>query len=86
MALAFLWFHRALLIAIDQPALSLRPHFRALAWLQRQMLVVDQDSNATTSDRRPHRGKIEQHDVDFLCRGVFPEIALGPVRQRLNAH
>ena len=53
---------------------------------KRHALVVDHDELAVARHHRARRGEIERNHVELLERDVAPHVALGPIRQREDAH
>ena len=56
------------------------------ARLERQPIVVHHDQGAAAMHHRPHACEIERHHRDLFQHDVFPDIELGPVRQRKHPH
>ena len=61
-------------------------HFRRLAWLKRQPIVVDHDQRARALHDRTRLGEIERDDRNILGFDVVPDVELGPIRQRKHPH
>jgi len=59
---------------------------RLLTRLERHAIVVDHDQNPTAFDDRPEFGEIERHDGDLFRGDIFPNVELGPIRQRKDPH
>ena len=57
-----------------------------LAGHERHALVIDHDERAVALDDRALLGEIERHDRDVLALDIFPDVELGPVREREDAH
>ncbi len=57
-----------------------------LAGLERHAVVVDHQQRPVAAHHGPLGGEVERHDRDMLALDVVPDVELGPVRERKDAH
>src|SRR5258708_6289973 len=71
-------------IAAQRPE-SDRSDLWALAWFERETVVIDHDKRPAAANHRARLREIERDNGDSLLMEVNPDVDLGPVRERKHA-
>ncbi len=61
-------------------------HLDLFAGLRLQTLVVDHQQLAVAQYGRAIGGEVERHDVELFAHDVAPDVLLGPIGEREDAH